>query len=38
MNLPVFPAAGQAVVRNGLKLGSEKSLVAPISYRCGCTG
>ena len=31
MNLPVFPATGQAVVRNGLKPWSEKSLVAPIS-------
>ena len=35
MSLPVFLADDQAVVRNGLKLWSEKSLVAPASYRCG---
>ena len=38
MSLPVFLADGQAVVRNRLKPWSEKSLVAPVSYRCGCTG
>ena len=38
VSLPVFLADGQAVVQNGLKPWSEKSLVAPVSYRCGCTG
>ena len=35
MSLPVFLADGQAVVQNGLKPWSEKSLVAPVPYRCG---
>jgi len=35
MSLPVFLADGQTVVRNGLKPCHEKSLVAPVFYRCG---
>jgi hypothetical protein len=38
MSLTVFLAADQAAAQNGLRPWSEKSLVAPVSYRCGCTG
>ena len=38
MSLPVFLADDQAAVRDGLKLCSEKYLVGPVSYRCGCPG
>ncbi len=38
MSLTGFLADTQAMVHNEPKLGSEKSLVAPVSYRCRCTG